>query len=223
MAPALRVRLLGACTQHYLVLCRLQEAGADCAVRGQVVFHPQDSSVAPPAPRDGPGGGKRPETNSCTKDWHGHGCPLLFRNLSSSLLPSCPVRRLLRLHLNEGHSVNVALLSNQSAHSLPTVWPSIQSNPGAGPAGCQPGLLCLRSWKGWPRRLREESRHRSLDCSQISLGSRHRQAAALAPPCQRSPKGLWAHGFHPVIRGSFLQEAAAPPREGSWSWMGLTM
>lgn len=190
MTPAFRVRLLrDLCTKHYLVLCKLQEAGADCAVRGQMVFHPKDSSVALPRPRDGVGGGKGPETNGCTKDWHGHGCPLLFRNYSSSLLPSCPVRRLLRL--NEGHSVKVAfLLSNQSAHSLPTVWLSIQSNPGPGPAGCQPGLLCLRSWKGWPRRLREQSRHRSLDRSQITLGSRHRQAAALPPPCQRSPKGL---------------------------------
>ena len=67
MAPTLRIHLLGACTQHYLVLCRLQEAGADCAVRSQVVFHPQDSSVAPPTPRDGPGGGKGPETNSCMR------------------------------------------------------------------------------------------------------------------------------------------------------------
>lgn len=58
MTPAFRVRLLrDLCTQHYLVLCKLQEAGADCAVRGQMVFHPQDSSMALPRPRDGGVGG----------------------------------------------------------------------------------------------------------------------------------------------------------------------
>lgn len=72
-APALRAGpLWDPRTQHYLVLRRLQEAGADRAVRGQVVFHPQDGSVAPPRPggEGGMGGGNvGPKTNSCTRDW----------------------------------------------------------------------------------------------------------------------------------------------------------
>lgn len=49
--PALRVGpLRDLQAQYYLVLCRLQEAGADRAVLSQVVFHPQDDPMTLPRP-----------------------------------------------------------------------------------------------------------------------------------------------------------------------------
>lgn len=176
----------------------------------QVIFHPQDSSVAPPAPRDGPGGGKGPETNSCERlawPW----LPSAFRNLSFSLLPSCPVRRLLELHLNEGHSVRGLLVATKCPLHSPQ---SGQVFRVALLNGCQPSLLHLRSWKGWPRRLREQSRHEVYRSLQITLGIKPEQAAALRLLVRGAPK-LWAHAFHPVIGQTSSSKQPPLPVKGA--------